>query len=117
MTRNRTNDDTMIGKRLRQARLAADFTQSDLATALGVSFQQVQKYETGANRICASKLFRAADILKVDITFFQPGTPGGSIMDDPDALLAAFSVMKLPPKAKQAAVQILDALTHAGHAA
>lgn len=108
MPREKTNDDKTIGTRLRTARLAAGFTQADLADVLGVKFQQVQKYETGHNRVCASKLFRAADILKVDITYFQPGGRGESVMDDPDALMAAVAVNKMPPYVKQSALRVLE---------
>jgi len=54
-------------------RLMLDMTQTDLADGLGLTFQQVQKYEKGANRIGASRLQHIADILQVPISFFFDG--------------------------------------------
>ena len=48
--------DVHVGKRLREARLASGMTQTELVNALGISFQKVQKYERGTNRIGASRL-------------------------------------------------------------
>ena len=53
-------------------------TQETLANTLGVSFQQVQKYETGANRVSASRLSATADILGVPISFFFDGLTSGT---------------------------------------
>lgn len=57
--------DCAMGKIIRYHRRAADLTQSDLGNASGVKFQQVQKYETGANRISISRLFAIAKALQV----------------------------------------------------
>ncbi|SLN43027.1 anaerobic benzoate catabolism transcriptional regulator [Roseovarius albus] len=57
--------DCAMGKIIRYHRRAADLTQSDLGSASGVKFQQVQKYETGANRISISRLFAIARALQV----------------------------------------------------
>ena len=62
--------DVMVGKRVRLRRLQLSFSQTDLATKLGLTFQQVQKYEKGTNRISCSRLYEIAAILKVPITFF-----------------------------------------------
>ncbi len=62
--------DRRISKRLRQRRLLQGVTQGRVARALGVSFQQIQKYETGANRISSSRLFELSLILDVPITYF-----------------------------------------------
>jgi transcriptional regulator with XRE-family HTH domain len=71
--------DVHVGKRIRMRRLFLDMNQTDLANALGLTFQQVQKYEHGANRVSASRLSATADILGVPISFFfrglTPGTP------------------------------------------
>lgn len=56
-----------VGARLRALRKMRKLTQTELATALGLSFQQVQKYENGANRISASKLWNAAQLLGVPV--------------------------------------------------
>ena len=64
--------DRRISMRLRQRRLLLGITQGVVAEALGVSFQQIQKYETGANRISSSRLFELAIILDAPITYFYP---------------------------------------------
>ena len=65
--------DVQVGERIRTFRLAKGKTQADLAEAIGVKFQQVQKYETGSNRVSASKLFLAAKFLECQISdFFDP---------------------------------------------
>lgn len=62
-----------VGARLREARILNRLTQTDLADRLGISFQQVQKYEKGTNRIGASRLFEMTDILGVSVSFFFEG--------------------------------------------
>lgn len=66
--------DLHVGKRIRQRRKFLSVSQADLADSLGLTFQQVQKYESGANRISASKLFEAATALKVPVGYFFEGT-------------------------------------------
>ena len=62
--------DVHVGKRVRMRRLFLGMNQETLANALGLTFQQVQKYEGGANRVSASRLSAMADILGVPISFF-----------------------------------------------
>lgn len=71
--------DIAVGKNLRRIRSAKGYTQVDIAKVLGVSFQQVQKYETGFNRISASKLWDVAVFLQVPVQKFFAGIDG-----DPD---------------------------------
>ncbi len=59
--------DRVIGRRIRAAREAADLGQVALAEAVGVTFQQVQKYENGKNRVTAARLFEICRVLKVPI--------------------------------------------------
>lgn len=66
--------DVHVGRRIREARLLAGTTQSELAIAIGVQFQQLQKYETAVNRISASRLWRLARYLDVPITSLFPAT-------------------------------------------
>jgi transcriptional regulator with XRE-family HTH domain len=69
--------DVYVGKRIRIARLLCDMSLETLGNALGLAMQQVQKYESGANRISASRLSATAGILGVPICFFFDGlTPG-----------------------------------------
>lgn len=65
--------DVQVGKRLREFREAQGLSQTDLASALGITFQQVQKYENGHNRISASRLHAAACFLKVPVSDFFEG--------------------------------------------
>ena len=62
--------DGHVGKRIRLARLSRGISQEKLAEAIGVTFQQVQKYEKGSNRISAARLFECARFLGVDILYF-----------------------------------------------
>src|SRR5215469_959027 len=62
--------DVHVGQRLRQARLLAGLSQEELGVGIGVSFQAVQKYEHGENRLSASRLFRAAKLLDRPVSFF-----------------------------------------------
>lgn len=62
--------DVHVGRRLRQARLLAGLSQEELGEGIGVSFQAVQKYEHGENRLSASRLFRAAKLLARSVSFF-----------------------------------------------
>jgi transcriptional regulator with XRE-family HTH domain len=69
--------DKHVGARLRMRRLMLDKSQSELGVALGLTFQQVQKYEKGANRVSASRLQHLANILGVPVSFFFEGAPLG----------------------------------------
>ncbi|SDH89901.1 helix-turn-helix domain-containing protein [Roseospirillum parvum] len=62
--------DVHVGRRLRLRRTLLGMSQEQLAAAIGVTFQQVQKYERGGNRISASRLFDVARVLGVPISFF-----------------------------------------------
>ena len=65
--------DKHVGKQLRNRRSIMGLSQEKLATAVGVTFQQVQKYERGTNRISASRLYTFSKILNVSIDFFYQG--------------------------------------------
>ncbi|NOX41105.1 MAG: helix-turn-helix transcriptional regulator [Alphaproteobacteria bacterium] len=62
--------DVEVGNRVRTLRLLNGFTQSDLAKSIGVKFQQVQKYETGANRISCSRIWKIAAAFDIPVTDF-----------------------------------------------
>jgi transcriptional regulator with XRE-family HTH domain len=68
--------DRHIGSRVRARRIMLGMSQEKLAEALGLTFQQVQKYEKGVNRIGAGRLLYIAGILDVSIEFFFEGAPG-----------------------------------------
>lgn len=65
--------DRHVGFRLRLARASRKLSQTDLAKASGITFQQVQKYEKGTNRVSASRLFEFATLLGVQISYFFEG--------------------------------------------
>jgi len=65
--------DVHVGKRIRQRRWMIGMTQQQLADAVGIKFQQIQKYETGMNRVSASRLWDVSRTLGVDIGFFFEG--------------------------------------------
>lgn len=65
--------DVHVGKLIRHRRWLIGMTQTDLANACGIKFQQVQKYETGMNRVSASRLWQIAAALKVPVSFFFDG--------------------------------------------
>ena len=70
--------DQHVGRRVRMRRLMLAMSQEKLAAALSLTFQQVQKYERGANRISASRLQQLSHILQVPVTFFFEGAPNAS---------------------------------------
>lgn len=93
-----TEADRTIGGRVAALRIAQGLSQSALGDAIGVSFQQVQKYEKGCNRISAGRLQTIADLLKVPVeTFFADrlieGADGRTFYDDPQVmqLITAFT--------------------------
>ncbi|MFI4933250.1 MAG: helix-turn-helix domain-containing protein [Caulobacterales bacterium] len=65
--------DTHVGSRIRQRRRLVGLTQKDVGDAVGVGFQQVQKYECGQNRISAARLWAVAAVLGVPIEYFFEG--------------------------------------------
>jgi len=67
--------DKHVGARVRMRRMMLGMSQEKLGDALGLTFQQVQKYEKGANRIGASRLQQISQILQVSVSFFFEGAP------------------------------------------
>lgn len=65
--------DVHVGKRIRHRRWLVGMTQQQLAESVGIKFQQIQKYETGANRVSASRLWDIAASMDVDVSFFFEG--------------------------------------------
>lgn len=65
--------DRHVGRRVCEKRISLGYNQSQLGKALGLTFQQIQKYEKGTNRISASKLWEISRFFKVDITYFFEG--------------------------------------------
>ncbi|MFN3938592.1 MAG: helix-turn-helix domain-containing protein [Gemmobacter sp.] len=65
--------DAHVGKRIRHRRWMLGMTQQQLADRVGIKFQQIQKYETGMNRVSASRLFDIAQVMDVPVSFFFDG--------------------------------------------
>ncbi len=75
--------DMHVGARVRQRRVLQGMTQTDLANALGLTFQQVQKYERGANRISASRLYDLARVFDVPVDYFFEDMPPEAAASSP----------------------------------
>src|SRR5512132_595509 len=82
MTSSRaTAVDKLVGRNLRVYRLRKSLSQTDLANQLGVSFQQVQKYENGSNRVSSGRLLQIATIMEVPVTAFFEGSDDARRLD------------------------------------
>jgi transcriptional regulator with XRE-family HTH domain len=117
--------DVHVGNRLRTRRLMLDMSQTKVATALGLTFQQLQKYEKGANRVSASRLQNLSQLLQVPIPFFFEGllTPAvdaadGYLVDvnaflaTSDGLALAQAFMRIPsPQLRRAIVLLVEQIT------
>jgi transcriptional regulator with XRE-family HTH domain len=100
--------DAIVGRRIRTRRLLLDMTQTQLARQLGVSFQQVQKYENGMNRVGAGRLVQIAQVLGMPIDELlqglNPAPRQTTPVDDPADLLSSGHAVRLA----QAFAQIPD---------
>jgi len=74
--------DRHVGSRVRMRRLMMEMSQEKLGEALGLTFQQIQKYEKGTNRIGASRIQQISDILRIPVSFLFEGAPGTSLNAD-----------------------------------
>jgi transcriptional regulator with XRE-family HTH domain len=99
--------DVHVGKRVRHRRWMVGMTQQQLGDIVGIKFQQIQKYETGMNRISASRLWDIAQALDVSISFFFEGfdsdvadtpaaTERGDLLADKEALELVRSYYSIP---------------------
>jgi transcriptional regulator with XRE-family HTH domain len=114
--------DLHVGKRLRMRRLMLDMSQTDVATNLGVTFQQLQKYEKGANRVSASRLQHLSQFLQVPVPFFFEGLSGPTAVESPayvsefladsEGLALSKAFMCIPsPKLRRAIVLLVEQIT------
>jgi len=78
MPRSPTAIDQHVGARMRAARLEAGKSQTEVADAIGITFQQVQKYEKGTNRISAGTLHELSRLFDTPVQFFFNGMDGGA---------------------------------------
>jgi transcriptional regulator with XRE-family HTH domain len=115
--------DKLVGRNIRIRRLAKGLSQTELGSQLGVTFQQVQKYEKGYNRVGSGRLFRIASILGVEITAFYEGSsqldsPPQSSLDfvnDPQSfrLVRAFAEIQ-DMQLRRSLVDFVETLAKAG---
>jgi transcriptional regulator with XRE-family HTH domain len=119
--------DGHVGSRVRMRRLMLKMSQATLADGLGLTFQQVQKYEKGTNRIGASRLQQISQILQVPVPFFfdrAPGQSGATVeiaasesyvndfLATSDGLTLVRAYMRLPnPKLRRAIVHLVEQIT------
>ena len=116
--------DVHVGKRIRHRRWMNGTTQQQLAEAVGIKFQQIQKYETGMNRVSASRLWDISKVLGVDVAFFfegldsQPSTEAsgdmpGDILTDKEALELLRSYYAIPENQRRRLFDLARVLSEA----
>jgi transcriptional regulator with XRE-family HTH domain len=114
--------DAHVGKRIRHRRWMVGMTQQQLADKVGIKFQQIQKYETGMNRVSASRLWDIADALGVQIAFFFEGlgeeqtaatAAQGDILADKEALDLVRSYYAIPEAQRRRLFDLARVLSEA----
>jgi transcriptional regulator with XRE-family HTH domain len=109
--------DIEVGQRVRTFRLQKGLSQEKLGDALGLTFQQIQKYEKGTNRIGAGRIQRIAEILDVPVTdFFTPRKRGGTVSSDICELLDSAAGLRLlqaylrihDPQTREAVIHVVE---------
>ncbi|MEO0692798.1 MAG: helix-turn-helix transcriptional regulator [Pseudomonadota bacterium] len=118
--------DVHVGKRVRHRRWMVGMTQQQLAEKVGIKFQQIQKYETGMNRVSASRLWDIADVLGVPVSFFFEGLSEDvnaeenvsavptDLMADKEALELVRSYYAIPEAQRRRLFDLARALSDAG---
>ncbi|MFC5736157.1 helix-turn-helix domain-containing protein [Sinirhodobacter huangdaonensis] len=116
--------DVHVGKRIRHRRWMIGMTQQQLADKVGIKFQQIQKYETGMNRVSASRLWDIADALEVPVSFFFEGlageasqagaaAPATDLMADKEALALVRSYYAIPEAQRRRLFELAKVLSDA----
>ncbi len=116
--------DEYVGKRVRQRRWMVGLSQQQLGEAVGIKFQQIQKYETGMNRVSASRLWDIAETLGVPVTFFFEGYDGatfdetkasgkGDLLADKEALELVRSYYAIPENQRRKLFDLARVLSDA----
>jgi transcriptional regulator with XRE-family HTH domain len=103
--------DKHVGERVRMRRIMMKMSQTELAEKLGITFQQVQKYEKGTNRIGAGRLHRISQILDVPITYFFEDVPGQKSGSGRNAALPDYLVKFMGTSQGQRVVQGLASIS------
>jgi transcriptional regulator with XRE-family HTH domain len=115
--------DIHVGQRLKARRLLVGLTQTDLATRVDISFQQIQKYELGRNRVSASKLWGIAQILGVQVGYFFDGLTGSDVegwagpsqdvMADKEVIAMVRAFVAIPEVQRQSVLSLAKSLAQA----
>lgn len=114
--------DVHVGKRVRHRRWLAGMTQQQLAESVGIKFQQIQKYETGMNRVSASRLWDIASALSVPVSYFFEGIGNtensqadvpGDILADKEALDLVRSYYSIPEQQRRRLFDLARVLSDA----
>ena len=119
--------DVHVGQRIRQRRWLVGMTQQQLAEKVGIKFQQIQKYETGANRVSASRLWDIAETLDVPVSYFydglassvsasKPAAPAqvdGAMLYDKEALELVRSYYAIPAEQRRRLFELARVLSDA----
>ena len=114
--------DKYVGSRVRMRRIMLGMSQEKLGEALGLTFQQIQKYETGMNRISASRLWDISDALGVSINYFFEGLEAdapvidqqlGDILADKEALMLVRSYYAIPEAQRRRLFDLAKVLSDA----
>ena len=115
--------DVHVGKRIRHRRWMVGMTQQQLAEKVGIKFQQIQKYETGMNRVSASRLWDISEALSVPVDFFFEGLEAGSksaettlpgdILADKEALELVRSYYAIPENQRRRLFELARVLSDA----
>jgi transcriptional regulator with XRE-family HTH domain len=100
--------DLHLGKRMRRRRRLLGLTQQQLAMACGVRFQQIQKYECGANRVSAGRLWRISGALEVPVNYFFEGLEGVPALPGPTRDESADLVQTYRQLGEQPRQRVLD---------
>jgi transcriptional regulator with XRE-family HTH domain len=115
--------DIHVGQRLKERRLILGLTQTDLAKRVDISFQQIQKYELGKNRVSASKLWGIAQILDVPVGYFFEGLTGSDVegwsgptpdvMADKDVIAMVRAFVAIPEAQRLSVLHLAKSLAQA----
>jgi transcriptional regulator with XRE-family HTH domain len=128
--------DVHVGQRIRRRRWMVGMTQQQLGEAVGIKFQQIQKYETGMNRVSASRLYEISKALDVPVAFFfeavdepanendaaegvvlaeveKPNTPAADLFTDKEALELVRCYFRLPEEPRRRLFELTRSLTKA----
>jgi len=105
------NINRCVGARMRHRRIVLGMTQSQLANLIGITYQQEQKYEKGINRITAGRLYRIAQVLRVQVSYFYEGLGGETdLLPPPEqrmVLELVHSFLDIPDRKRQEALTSL----------